>query len=87
MVTASALKRLRRNLALKVVRVFVLIQATRINPIVGIIAMKFAMCILAEQFLKVTMAQTSATMPKEAIVLVSIQIHETNLAANVIVLK
>jgi hypothetical protein len=70
MVTGSALKRRRHNLAPKVVTVFVLIQATRINPIVGIIALQCAMCFVAAQFLKMPMNQTSATMPEEAIVLV-----------------
>jgi hypothetical protein len=70
--------------------VFVLTQTVTINPIVGIIAMKFAMCIVAAQFLKLTTTQTSATMPKEAIAMVPIQlllkIHGPVLAANVIVL-
>jgi hypothetical protein len=33
-----------------------------INPIVGIIAMKFAMCFVAAPFLKMPINQTSATM-------------------------
>jgi hypothetical protein len=90
MVMGSALKRLRHNLAPKVirvlVRVFVLIQLTIINPIVGIIAMKFAMCIVAAQFLKVSTTQTSATMPKEAIAMVLLDKYGKVLAANVIVL-
>jgi hypothetical protein len=72
MVTGSALKRLRHNLAPKVVRVFVLIQATRINPIVGLIAIKFAMCFVAAQFLATKIKQASAPMLKEVIVLVPI---------------
>jgi hypothetical protein len=72
MVITFALKRLRHNLAPKVIRVFVLIQARRINPIVGLTAMKFAMCIVAATFLKVPMIQASATMPEEAIVEVPI---------------
>jgi hypothetical protein len=62
MVITFALKKMRHNLAPKVPRVFVLTQTMKINPIVGIIAMKFAMCIVAATFLKVPMIQASATM-------------------------
>jgi hypothetical protein len=90
MVTGSALKRRRHNLAPKVARVFVLTQTMKINPIVGIIAIKFAMCFVAAQFLVTKINQSSATMLKEAIVMVPIQLlfynHGTVLAANVIVL-
>jgi hypothetical protein len=58
----------------------------KINPIVGIIAIKFAMCIVAAQFLKKPMNQTSATMPEEAIAMVLLDKNGPVLAANVIVL-
>jgi hypothetical protein len=68
MVMASAQKTLIHNHAPKVQRVFVLTQTMVINPIVGIIAMKSAMCFVAAPFLKIKINQGSATMLKEAIV-------------------